>query len=100
MPEISEKARQVLEYITKRESSIPPSVREIGAALQIKSTSTVHKYLTELAAAGYIEKGDKMNRAISLPQQNSTRVQSLNLSQLEPRSIAKIKYISVSLRNP
>ena len=68
MQEISQKARQVLEYLTQRESSIPPTVREIGAALQIKSTSTVHKYLTELAAAGYIEKGDKMNRAISLPQ--------------------------------
>ena len=67
MQEISQKARQVLEYLTQRESSIPPTVREIGAALQIKSTSTVHKYLTELAAAGYIEKGDKMNRAISLP---------------------------------
>ena len=79
MPEISQKARQVLEYLTQRESSIPPSVREIGAALQIKSTSTVHKYLTELAAAGYIEKGDKMNRAISLPQQNSTRVPLLGV---------------------
>ena len=79
MPEISQKARQVLEYLTQRESSIPPSVREIGAALHIKSTSTVHKYLTELAAAGYIEKGDKMNRAISLPQQNSTRVPLLGV---------------------
>lgn len=69
MPEISEKARMVLDYLTKRESSIPPSVREIGAALQIRSTSSVHKYLTELAAAGYIEKGNKMNRAISLPNQ-------------------------------
>ena len=64
MPEISQKARQVLEYLTQRESSIPPTVREIGAALQIKSTSTVHKYLTELAAAGYIEKGDKMNLSL------------------------------------
>ena len=79
MPEISQKARQVLEYLTQRESSIPPTVREIGAALQIKSTSTVHKYLTELAAAGYIEKGDKMNRAISLPQQQSARVPLLGV---------------------
>ena len=79
MPEISQKARQVLEYLTQRESSIPPTVREIGAALQIKSTSTVHKYLTELATAGYIEKGDKMNRAISLPQQQSARVPLLGV---------------------
>lgn len=74
MPEISEKARQVLEYIAQRESSIPPSVREIGAALGIKSTSTVHKYLTELASAGYIEKDVGKNRAISLPRENSLRV--------------------------
>ncbi len=74
MPEISEKARQVLEYIAQRESSIPPSVREIGAALGIKSTSTVHKYLTELASAGCIEKGVGKNRAISLPRENSLRV--------------------------
>lgn len=79
MPEISEKARQVLEYLSQRESNIPPSVREIGAALQIKSTSTVHKYLTELAAAGYIEKGDKMNRAISLPRPSSTQVPLLGV---------------------
>ena len=79
MQEISQKARQVLEYLTQRESSIPPTVREIGAALQIKSTSTVHKYLTELAAAGYIEKGDKMNRAISLPQQQSAKVPLLGV---------------------
>ena len=79
MQEISQKARQVLEYLTQRESSIPPTVREIGAALQIKSTSTVHKYLTELATAGYIEKGDKMNRAISLPQQQSAKVPLLGV---------------------
>ena len=29
MQEISQKARQVLEYLTQRESSIPPTVREI-----------------------------------------------------------------------
>lgn len=74
MTEISERAREVLDYITRRESSIPPTVRDICAALEIKSTSTVHKYLTELAAAGYIEKGCKMNRAISLPRENSLHV--------------------------
>ena len=71
MQEISQKARQVLEYLTQRESSIPPTVREIGAALQIKSTSTVHKYLTELAAAGYIEKGDKMIPAAAAERQGA-----------------------------
>ena len=89
MPEISQKARQVLEYLTQRESSIPPTVREIGAALQIKSTSTVHKYLTELAAAGYIEKGDKMNRAISLPQQQSSRTRMMMSQRQEQLLLSK-----------
>lgn len=68
MPEISQKAQRVLEYIQERiEEGIPPSVREICAALGIKSTSTAHKYLTELQENGLIEKGDKLNRAITLP---------------------------------
>lgn len=69
MPEISPKARLVLEYIHQRiEEGFPPSVREICSQLGIKSTSTAHKYITELQENGFIEKGDKLNRAIRLPQ--------------------------------
>ncbi|MEA5012701.1 MAG: transcriptional repressor LexA [Angelakisella sp.] len=72
MPEISQKAQQVLEYIKERiEEGFPPSVREICSQLGIKSTSTAHKYLTELQENGLIEKGDKLNRAIRLPQDRS-----------------------------
>ena len=49
MSQLNEKARRILDYITREISDgVPPSVREICAALQIKSTSTVHKYLKEL----------------------------------------------------
>ena len=69
MPEISDKAKQVLEYIEARiEEGFPPSVREICRDLRIKSTSTAHKYLTELRDKGFIEKGDNLNRAIRLTQ--------------------------------
>ena len=54
MPEISQKARQVLEYLTQRESSIPPSVREIGAAVGLKSPSTVHFHMKGLEEAGAV----------------------------------------------
>ena len=46
MTQLNDKARRILDYITKEiGDGVPPSVREICAALQIKSTSTVHKYL-------------------------------------------------------
>lgn len=75
MPEVSQKAQRVYDYIRERiEEGIPPSVREICTALEIKSTSTAHKYLTELQNCGLIEKGDKLNRAITLPGRRSVRV--------------------------
>ncbi len=55
MSQLNDKARKILDYITKQiGDGVPPSVREICAALQIKSTSTVHKYLKELEEEGYI----------------------------------------------
>lgn len=75
MADLNPKALQILEYIRDRlEDGLPPSVREICAALEIKSTSTAHKYLGELQERGLIEKGSRLNRAITLPDDRSIRV--------------------------
>lgn len=75
MSELNEKARKILDYITSEiGDGIPPSVREICAALQIKSTSTVHKYLKELEDDGYIVREENLNRAIRLPGSGSVHV--------------------------
>lgn len=47
----------------------PPSVREIGAAVRLKSPSTVHFHMKKLEAEGYILKADGKTRAISLPME-------------------------------
>ena len=47
----------------------PPSVREIGEAVGLRSPSTVHFHLKHLAEMGYIEIGAGKGRAISLIQQ-------------------------------
>lgn len=44
----------------------PPSVREIGEAVGLKSPSTVHFHLKKLAEAGVIEIGAGKGRAITL----------------------------------
>ena len=75
MNHLNDKARRILDYITQEiADGVPPSVREICAALQIKSTSTVHKYLKELEEAGFIVREENLNRAIRLPGSGSVSV--------------------------
>ena len=52
-----------------KEHGYPPSVREISAAVNLKSPSTVHFYMKKLEAEGYIQKADGKTRAISLPRE-------------------------------
>lgn len=54
----------VRHYQTK--NGFPPSVREICAELNIKSTATAHYYLDKLIQRGEISKNAKKNRAIIL----------------------------------
>ena len=73
MAELSPKAQKIYQYICERlVDGVPPTVREIGASLAIKSTSTVHKYLNELVDAGYITKQEGLNRSIQLENATST----------------------------
>lgn len=68
MQPISDKQKQILSYISKSVSDrgFPPSVREIGIAVGLKSPSTVHYHLTALEETGYIERDSGKTRAISL----------------------------------
>lgn len=72
---LSPKEREVLEYIIQRaDGGVPPSVREICAALGYKSTSTAHKYLRLLEEKGYLEKESGKNRSIKLAGDSSVAV--------------------------
>ncbi len=54
--------RYVVQFV--KEHGYPPSVREIGDAVGLKSPSTVHFHLKNLAEEGYIEKGAGKGRAL------------------------------------
>ncbi len=57
--------KKVYEYILeKADEGIPPSMREICAALGIRSTSTAARYVNNLVGMGLLEKVDGRNRAI------------------------------------
>ncbi len=54
--ELGEKQQLILDYIKKEilAKGYPPSVREIGVAVGLKSTSTVHGHLERLEKKGII----------------------------------------------
>ncbi len=62
------KQKQVLDYIKKyvAEHGFPPSTREIGAALGLSSSATVHVHLQKLINAGAIKKTGSKFRTIEL----------------------------------
>jgi len=65
---LTEKQKRVLKFIEQEVArcNYPPSVREIGKALGISSTATVHGYLDILEEKGYISRMATKPRAIKI----------------------------------
>lgn len=61
---------EVLQYIYEevQEKGYPPTVREIGNAVKLSSTSTVHGHLSRLEKNGFIQRDPTKPRAIELTQ--------------------------------
>jgi repressor LexA len=66
--ELTDRQREVLEIIEQcqRERGYPPSVREIGEAIGLTSTSTVHAHLSTLQRLGYLRRDPTKPRAIEV----------------------------------
>lgn len=68
MPDLTARQRQVLEFIDDevRSRGYPPSVREIGEAVGLSSSSTVHAHLAALQDKGYLVRDPTKPRALEL----------------------------------
>lgn len=69
MPDgLTERQRQVLEFIKEeiRQKGYPPSVREIGEAIGLSSSSTVHGHMARLEEKGFIRRDPTKPRAIEV----------------------------------
>lgn len=66
--ELNKREKAILKFIEKQIAlnSYPPSVREIGKAVGLKSTATVHGYLAKLEEKGYIKKESQKGRTLKL----------------------------------
>lgn len=69
MANLTRKQQKIYDFILSftNEHGYPPSVREIGTAVGLKSPSTVHFHMKGLEEAGAIIKAEGKTRAISLP---------------------------------
>lgn len=65
---INKREKAILKFIEKqiKANGYPPSVREIGQAVGLKSTATVHGYLAALERKGYIKKESQKGRTLKL----------------------------------
>lgn len=65
---LNKREKAILKFIEKQVNSngYPPSVREIGKAVDLKSTATVHGYLNSLEQKGYIKKESQKGRTLKL----------------------------------
>src|SRR6202165_3839106 len=69
MPEpLTSRQREILEYLRFRQKirSYPPTVREIGEAVGLSSSSTVQNHLNTLERKGYIRRDPTKSRTIEV----------------------------------
>ena len=69
MPEdLTDRQQAILDHIKKeiKRRGYPPAVREIGEAVGLSSSSTVHSHLNQLEQKGYIKRDPTKPRAIEV----------------------------------
>ena len=69
---ITKKQTEILDYIKSHilNKGYPPSVRDIGLAVNLKSTSSVHSHLETLEKNGYIRRDPTKPRTIEIIDDN------------------------------
>lgn len=65
---INKREKAILRFIEKqiKTKGYAPSVREIGEAVGLKSTATVHSYISALERKGYVQKENQKGRTLKL----------------------------------
>jgi repressor LexA len=81
---LNPRQREILEFLRdhKRSHAYPPTVREIGQAVGLSSSSTVQNHLNALEQKGYIRRDPTKSRTVEVvgEQQNGSNVLPLHRS--------------------
>lgn len=76
---LSDRQRRMIEFISdfSSEYGYPPSIREIGAAVGISSTSVVNYNLNRLVEEGYLNRDQNVSRGIRLTEKLAHATQQI-----------------------
>ena len=87
MTKLSKRQQDILDFIKEevRQKGYPPSVREIGEAVGLASSSTVHGHLSRLESKGLIRRDPTKPRAIEI------------MNSEEANNIPKVNVVNVPL---
>jgi len=83
-PDLSQRQTKILEFIKEeiRKKGYPPAVREIGEAVGLLSSSTVHGHLQTLEDKGYIRRDPTKPRAIEILDSSSEALEMKKVVQV------------------
>jgi repressor LexA len=87
---ISQRQQAILDCIRRHIEShgYPPTVREIGEAVRLSSSSTVHAHLKSLEESGYILRDAVLTRAIKLTESGGG-------AMIQPRTAPRIRNVPI-----
>jgi repressor LexA len=79
-PMVTDRQRAILDYLRRfvDEHGYPPTVREIGEAVGLRSPSTVHAHLAQLERAGLLRRDPTKPRAIELTDRRREELESVS----------------------
>lgn len=92
LSQLSSRQQAILDYIKQevRKKGYPPSVREIGEAVGLASSSTVHGHLNRLEKKGLIRRDPTKPRAIEVLDQDHDLISDLSSQTMMVPLVGKV----------
>jgi repressor LexA len=94
---LSERQKDILAFLSDfiMKNGYPPSVREIGEAVGLSSSSTVHSHLNALENRGFIRRDPSSARALTVISQNGETTDAMRTTTPErlPRNVVELPLV-------
>jgi repressor LexA len=85
MEEITDRQKEILTFIQKttEERGFPPTIREIGEEMDIRSTNGVNDHLKALERKGYLTRGEQQSRSL-VPTKRARMILGVGAKKTDP----------------
>ena len=88
MDELTDRQKEILQFIvrTSEERGYPPTIREIGEDMDIRSTNGVNDHLKALERKGFLTRGEQQSRSL-VPTKRARLVLGLGARRTDPTMV-------------